>query len=133
MLKKLLSTFLLLILISHSGYSQKLAQSFKVTYDESFRPKLTVKLLNKLNKQVSHVVYQFQFADTSAWQDDSVSRSLAAQSTTTITRLINLKPGYNTTDSFLIPIPDKDSGNEPQVKILMVRYEDGTIDKSFSQ
>lgn len=131
MIKKSLSTLFLLALLCHSVYGQKLAQSFKVIFDKSFRPKLIVQLLNKLSKQVSDTVYQFQFADMCGWQDDSVSRSLPAQSTTTLKRNINLKQGYRITDSLLIPIPDTDPKNEPMIRIMMMRYTDATIDKSL--
>jgi hypothetical protein len=117
----LLSLFILTAFYNHS-FGQKLAQAYNITYDESFRPKLTIRLHNKLSKEVSHIVYQFQFANMSGMQNTSVNRYLASQSTTQLTRVTNLKPGYTLTESFLIPLPDSDSSNEPKVKILVVRY-----------
>ncbi|MEE1884372.1 hypothetical protein [Pedobacter flavus] len=116
-----------------SSFAQKLAKSFNFTYDEQFNPYVTVKLENKLKKQVAQVVYVFQFGDFSGWEDTSVSRALKASSSTTVVRTINLKPGYASTDKFRVPQLPGGSKETPLVQILRIRYADGTIDDTVSQ
>lgn len=115
------------------GYGQKLVQSFKVTYDENLSPILAVKLQNKLKKEVAQVEYLFQFADMKGWENTSVARALVIRSQSTIKRTINLKVGTSSSDTFKIPLPVENSQNEPSIRILRVRYSDGTIDNTVIQ
>ncbi|WP_231492234.1 hypothetical protein [Pedobacter sp. Leaf170] len=132
-MKKLLLPLLILLSFSDFVHAQKLIQAHKVTYDEQLRPVLIVDLNNKLKKKVTHIVYKFLMTDMSGWEDTSTSRYLKEQSTTRITRVVNLPSGYKMRDSFLVPQLNQGATDAPtRIGIDYIRYSDGTIDKTVA-
>lgn len=129
----------LLILIALSGlfinvHAQKLVQNYKITYDEQLRPVIIIDLNNKLSKKVTHIVYKFLMADMSGWENTSTARALEAQSTTRITRVVNLPSGYKLRDSFIVPQLNRGATDAPtKIGIDYIRFSDGTIDKTISR
>lgn len=133
-MKKLLLLIAFSVLCILTVNAQKLVKSYKVTFDDQLRPILTVNLHNKLPKQVTHIVYYFSFFDSSGWANTSVSRSLMDQQSTTTTRQLSLKPNYTMSDSFVIPQLNRGENAEPKaIKIVMVRYADGTVDRNITR
>ncbi len=123
---------LIVFAFTNTANAQKLIQASKITYDEQLRPLIIIDLNNRLNKKVTHIVYKFLMADMSGWEETSTSRYLMDQSTTRITRVVNLPRGSKMRDIFLIPQLNPGATDEPKrVNIDYVRYSDDTIDKSI--
>lgn len=122
----------IILALTSNANAQKLIQASKITYDDQLRPMIIIDLNNRLSKKVTHIVYKFLMADMSGWEDTSTSRYLMDQSTTRITRVVNLPSGSKMRDSFLIPQLNPGATDEPKrVNIDYIRYSDGTIDKSI--